>query len=214
MSTDPMTSAVPGTWPDGEPEAVRVAFDAAKLTPEQLDGTACVLCGAEHTEHNGPSIPVGVASGGQVFACSMCVDPVDTPAAATVPGAWPGGEPEAVRAAADAPTVPTVPTWLQGRGCPSWCEWSDNHREHDHYDDRTHTGAFRTVILTAVDDRRVDLDDEPDAVRASLYQHYREIGPRVELSRDERPADIQLTLDEAEELARKLIELVAIGRAE
>ncbi|MGY4928019.1 hypothetical protein, partial [Streptomyces sp. 900105755] len=63
------------------------AFDAAHLSPAQLDGISCVVCDAQ----DGAMIPVGVVDGGQVFAHRPCVDepgirpalciaPVDTPA--------------------------------------------------------------------------------------------------------------------------------------
>ena len=121
-------------------------------------------------------------------------------------GIWPNGEPATVRDAGIADTRPSrLPV-----GCPFWCTWPDLHKEHDHYEDRTHCGPGVEVVLTAVSGQEVD--DHPDVVRAYLLQHYREIGPRIELSRDDHPVDIQLTLEEAEEFAGKLLELVTVAR--
>ncbi|WP_141581316.1 hypothetical protein [Actinomadura sp. WMMA1423] len=128
---------------------------------------------------------------------------------ASIAGSWPGGEPDTVRAAE---TNGPRPTWLPN-GCPAWCDAPELHVEHDHYDDRLHTGAGRSVILTAADECESREGDPPDEARMFLRQHYREIGPRIELGRDDKPTGIQFTPDEAEEFAARLLELVAIARA-
>ncbi|MFF1764789.1 hypothetical protein [Streptomyces sp. NPDC058249] len=45
-------------------------INPATLTPAQLDGIACVVCGDEER----PMRPVGAVDGCQVFACPPCVD--------------------------------------------------------------------------------------------------------------------------------------------
>jgi len=74
-------------------------FNAAALTEAQHDGLACVVCGRDYLADPVPHRPVGVVDGGQVFACTGCDRQAQ--AAATVPGTWPGGEPETVRMAAE-----------------------------------------------------------------------------------------------------------------
>jgi len=51
------------------------ALDAAALTPAQLDGTACVVCGVDYTTTPDliPNVPAGMVDGGQVFACTTCM---------------------------------------------------------------------------------------------------------------------------------------------
>lgn len=73
-----------------------VAFATDNLSAAQLDGLACVVCGIDTATPGWRGVPVGMVDGCQVFACSSCVVPH-----ATVPGTWPNGEPEDVRAAAD-----------------------------------------------------------------------------------------------------------------
>lgn len=133
-------------------------------------------------------------------------------AEAAVSGTWPNGEPSTVRKAAAAPTRPT---WLAKLPCPSWCADRDSgmHREHDHFDDRLHIGAGRAVVLTAADECQARESEPPDEARMFLRQHYREVEARIELGRDDKPVGIQLTLDEAEEFAAKLLDLVSLARA-
>jgi len=50
----------------------RVTVDPATLTPAQLDGTACVVCGIDYLVEPIPHVPVGIVDGGQVFACTTC----------------------------------------------------------------------------------------------------------------------------------------------
>lgn len=69
-----------------------ITFTPADLTDEQRDGVACVTCAADLGTV--PSVPVGVVDGGQVFACTACVEPITG-----TPGAYPDGEPETVRSA-------------------------------------------------------------------------------------------------------------------
>lgn len=75
-------------------------FNAAALTEAQYDGLACVVCGRDYLADPVPHVPVGMVDGGQVFACTGCIDR-QAPAVATVPGTWPGGEPTVVRLVAE-----------------------------------------------------------------------------------------------------------------
>ena len=42
------------------------------LTEAQTDGVACVRCGRDLITYSGGSVPVGMAGGGQLFACDAC----------------------------------------------------------------------------------------------------------------------------------------------
>jgi hypothetical protein len=54
-------------------DAIVRAARSPHLTVEQLDGVACVVCGRALDTLTAPaSKPVGVRSGGQVFACVVC----------------------------------------------------------------------------------------------------------------------------------------------
>ncbi|MGI5165663.1 DUF6907 domain-containing protein [Spirillospora sp. CA-253888] len=114
----------------------------------------------------------------------------------------------------EARTGPARPSWLPN-GCPPWCHWPDDHNEHDHYNDRIHIGGHASVVMTVAQDRELYLptDEAPSELRGSLYQHFREIEPHVEITRDGRATDLQLTLDEAESFAHQVLHLVATGRA-
>ncbi len=198
-----------------------ISFDVGALTDQQANGIACVTCGVDFAATGLPSVPVGSLNGVQLFACASHVEP----AAAGKSADWPGGEPASVR---DAQTLaaldglrwhmhlqqdaPKRPSWLPG-GCPSWCDWGPLHRESDMYDDRWHSGGVREVEMTAADpiEGALERDNEPTAVRAYLVQHYRERAPRIELDRDGLLTGIVLTVDEAEEFARKLLELVDVA---
>ncbi|MFF4475471.1 hypothetical protein ACFY1A_00285 [Streptomyces sp. NPDC001520] len=47
-----------------------IAHGTDTLTPAQLDGLACVVCGSDE----GPMVPVDVINGCQVFAHPLCVE--------------------------------------------------------------------------------------------------------------------------------------------
>lgn len=132
-------------------------------------------------------------------------------AEATVPGTWPGGEPAKVRAA----EIPVKPSWLAlSFDCPPWCEWPDEHREHDHYDDRVHTARpIPEVVMTAATLLGDNREDEPDTVSACIHQHYREREPRIQVECNEQVTGIELTPSEAEAFGDLLLKLAAIARA-
>jgi hypothetical protein len=55
------------------------------------------------------------------------------------------------------------------------------------------------VIMTIARDLKIYIpaDEKPSTLQATLYQHFREVEPQVEITRDGRATDLQLTLDEA-----------------
>lgn len=102
--------------------------------------------------------------------------------------------------------------------CPAWCEFVRNHSDRDDYDDRVHQGVARRVVATTEDldrdtvDGQVHLDREPPDLTVQVVQHYREQEPRLSLHRGETRKGAYLTLDEAEELAAILGDLVKEAR--
>ncbi|WP_141579636.1 hypothetical protein [Actinomadura sp. WMMA1423] len=109
-----------------------------------------------------------------------------------------------------APSEAARPWWLP-EGCPSWCEWPDDHPAKACYDDRLHTGESRVVVLTG-NDTAGDAWEDPDEARMYIRQHYREVAPRIEVGHNDAAVGLQFTLDEAEEFAHHLLELAAIAR--
>jgi hypothetical protein len=108
------------------------------------------------------------------------------------------------------------PFYLTGP-CPPWCAYGHDSSEWA-YDDRLHRSSDYDVTLTAMDavvdavDEEVSI--EPRRMSACLWQHYREAEPRVVIAHGDEPEAVaELTLDEAEQHARDLLELVALARA-
>jgi hypothetical protein len=77
------------------------------------------------------------------------------------------------------------------------------------YEDRSHGGAVRAIVMAAVDRDRDG--EQPTEVRASLVQHYREVGPRIEIDRDGDTVGITLTVSEAQAFATELLDLVDVA---
>ena len=96
-----------------------------------------------------------------------------------------------------------MPTWLPN-GCPSWCEYGDLHRENDQHDDREHYG--RGHRIEASTEPRIDFDQH-STMDIHLQQHYREAEARVWVGYDVTNKGKHLTIDEARELALRILEL-------
>lgn len=158
------------------------AWDENALNAAQLGGRACVVCGTENGPMKPVSLHIGPSGSNQLFACS--------------------GD--------------NRPSW-QTAPCPSWCV--ERHHNHDMPDDRLHWSDWHGVDLTSMDMENIGPKDQPDYrthnASAVLFQHYREAEPRVSLIDDihDRCAySMHMTLDEAEQLAFHLFELVRQGR--
>lgn len=117
----------------------------------------------------------------------------------------------------DQPTTAAKrPYWLP-YGCPTWCVDEGSHRDSEGYEDRSHIGRQIDVDLTAEDSRwarvgkhgnRIDRGEDPSTVRMYLFQHYREIEPRIWLGRDDSADGVHLTPAEAKRVAAALAGLV------
>lgn len=134
-----------------------------------------------------------------------------------------------IAAAPDASRVQedAKPYW-QTTPCPSWCEGRPGasehlrHQDRDTGDDRLHSGIYHTVDL-AIEDPDVELGPDipgepreitahPSFISMRLEQGYREAEPRIGGPHGDQH-EITFTLDEAEEFAGVLFELVREGRA-
>ncbi len=97
--------------------------------------------------------------------------------------------------------------------CPAWCEISDRHTFNAAAEDRVHSGQPAVVALSLAAAQPNDdySSYELTTLQAYLRQQHREVEPAIHLGVDES-AGQYVTLDEAERLAVRLLELVAAGR--
>lgn len=103
-----------------------------------------------------------------------------------------------------------LPFWLPD-GCPSWCAYTELHRNSDHYDDRSHSSTATAVALTATNPQEFG-DPHPIELQLNAEQHYREREPRIWLGRDDTSNGVHLTLDEAQQLGELLLALAGEHR--
>lgn len=112
--------------------------------------------------------------------------------------------------------------WWQTEPCPSWCD--AEHTDTERVEDRSHyhfAGSAHTTVLTLHDAIRLAASPEqarPAAVSAAVVQGFlvqgvRETSPRVEVDLNEDTV-LTMTSDQAEGLARHLLELVSLARGE
>ncbi|UGQ09118.1 hypothetical protein LO772_19365 [Yinghuangia sp. ASG 101] len=187
------------------------------LTARQLDGFACVGCGTE--QRPGLAfIPAGyVAGSGQLFRCADgCPEDADDPRSA----------PEVVEVAVEtapevdivaAPGVDQVTDRREGctqafgyRQAFAWCVM--RHSDEDRPDERDHYGEDLTVDLSlAAGERANNGTFLPLRMSAFLRQHDRNAEPSIELGHEGKNG-IELTLDEAEQVAAHLVRLVVVAR--
>lgn len=111
--------------------------------------------------------------------------------------------------------APELRIW-QASPCPPWC--AERHHDADAVDARDHMTQYDVIPLTTEDGiitkmthdgiTEVDLD----ALHVALEQGYREVAPRVIMSRTDG-ATTSLTLEEAARLSEQLQRLVNLGLA-
>lgn len=105
-----------------------------------------------------------------------------------------------------------LPAW-QSTPCPSWCDWQP-HSEREAPEERHHTSRTLQQPLTLMAPAEVSGGEfEPEYLAAYLWQHVREAEPAVYVAKGEAAESFRLTLEEAEAVARTLLELVAQARA-
>lgn len=101
--------------------------------------------------------------------------------------------------------------WLTSHPCPPWCADGSLHSSSDSPEDREHDSDVHSVSLDAMEPSVAFAEFRAPAVTVFLTQHFREVEPRVCLEKDNDPIGYA-TLDEAEQLAFALLDLVRKGR--
>lgn len=180
------------TVPTPNSEATTPTIDPSSLVdslaPDQRRARACVQCGkAERL------VPAGKLGDVDVVECES--------------HKW-----ERKRAAKQ---QAGPPEWLTGP-CPGWCVDTIDHEPSTHPDDRNHTSSLRSVQLRTMEFSNFGSPDKPDykprSLMTDLWQHYRESEPRVAMGDDTDEWWIRLSLDEAQQHALNVMEMVTAGR--
>ena len=110
-------------------------------------------------------------------------------------------------------TIPTDLTTLPLVDCAPWCHDGNGHTREIHPDDQYCMSAGATVHLTR--ERLLVMDENPvahglDFLRVYLTREHDARSPLVKMSHHDDPS-VSLTLGEAEELGRALIEAAQMG---
>lgn len=154
--------------------------------PSKLTGVQLdgAACVKCHAETD-PMKPVGHVNGGQVFACSSH-------------------------------GLATIPSWLV-EPCPGWC--TSRHEEFEWDSDRTHWSDCLDTQLRTMKYEQCGSPDEPDyqphVACVAAIQGYREAEARLTISDDlDGKWAMHLTLDEAEQHAHHLLDLVRQARGQ
>ncbi|MFI7618021.1 DUF6907 domain-containing protein [Nonomuraea terrae] len=215
-------------------DSITRTYDPATLTPTQLDGIACVACHAEADTMR----PVGIINGAQVFACLGCVTTIVTQEPQAAPQLPPTVEARAHDASvyaylgfkaqwnAEMEAYETQrarkangelppPAWLAEDPCPAWCVGDLDHEASTHPADRSHFGATMTVPLVTEEPVAAGHPYEwtQPELQVSIDQRYREKEARVRLAKDDDNG-VYATLEEAEQLAFTLLDLVRQARGQ
>ncbi|WP_147944522.1 hypothetical protein [Microbispora sp. CSR-4] len=212
-----------GVTADATTPVVPHTLNVANLTPQQRGGLACVRCGSSDQ----PMIPVVVVDGVQLFQCithdQIPGEDLKVRAAylqgvlkgtATPPADRPGLAAAAQARLADLSRYDRpAPAWLT-RPCPAWC--TERHGDRDYAVDRNHRGHTLVTPLLTMDFVNCGSPDEPRyepvELMCDLVQHHREAEPRINIGDTNDAFSDDLSLGEAEEFARHLFTLVALGR--
>ncbi|MER7363550.1 DUF6907 domain-containing protein [Nonomuraea wenchangensis] len=109
----------------------------------------------------------------------------------------------------------TPALWLETDPCPAWCD-SRLHKTSDHPDDRGHDGAtsvHRLLSMPVIPMRFADGTRwAAPELHLQLVKEYRDVEPRVFINDSEDQVRLHATLDELEEIANAMLDLVRQGR--
>jgi hypothetical protein len=112
---------------------------------------------------------------------------------------------------------PSTPFWMPN-GCPSWCVWTDSHKDGDHPDDRTHYSADESVEATLeppveyiVPSAPGDSEYRPQRVGVDIRQLESQAAPEVRIYEEDRPEWVKLTPVEARDLGETLIRVARLA---
>lgn len=103
--------------------------------------------------------------------------------------------------------------WLDSFPCPSWCAYPETHRNGDQPDERIHDGDPLAVTFATEEPSTAFAEFRAPEMKLFLLQGYREAEPRVHLEKEGEPV-AWATLDEAEQLAFHLLDLVRQARGQ
>lgn len=103
--------------------------------------------------------------------------------------------------------------WLASHPCPSWCTNAALHRSGDAIADREHDSDTLSVSFDAMEPSVGYAEFAAPEMTVMLTQRFREVEPRVCVEMEGEPV-AHATLDEAEQLAFALLDLVRQGRGQ
>jgi hypothetical protein len=107
-----------------------------------------------------------------------------------------------------------TPFWMPN-GCPSWCVWTDFHKDGDHPDDRSHYSADEFVEATLEPPVEYvvpggESEYRPQRVAVDIKQLENQVAPEVRIYEEERAAWIKLPPSEARQLGGTLIRVAQL----
>ncbi|WP_125791681.1 hypothetical protein [Amycolatopsis sp. WAC 01376] len=148
-------------------------------SPDQLKGTACIVCGADDAPE-GQRIPVHHQDSPAVWACA--------------------------EEATEACTLTGRP-WWQTEPCPRWCQGT--HNAYDQPADRQHFSKWESATplsLQELDSYRIGDEYKHSAQFAIVYlqQPFRESAPKVRLTLPGNVNGFEFTVEEALSIAYAL----------
>jgi len=103
--------------------------------------------------------------------------------------------------------------WLANSPCPAWCRTTDTHQSSDDPGDRAHDSEVHAVHFDTMEPSTSYAEFRAPEMTVALVQQYREVEARVSVEFEGDPI-AAATLDEAEQLAFALLELVRQGRGQ
>lgn len=106
------------------------------------------------------------------------------------------------------------PTWLEDDPCEAWCHGGLDHQAGTHPSDRTHYSETVFIPLVTMEPVVVGHPEhwaQPE-VQIGLERRYREREARVTISDGADKFWLRATLNEAEEIAKTLLDLIAQAR--
>ena len=106
--------------------------------------------------------------------------------------------------------------WLQTDPCPEWCHNASLHKTSDHPDDRAHDSVTIVVPLLTMEAVPMTFADgtryAAPELHLQLVKEYRECEPRAFINDSGDQVRMHASLDELEEIANAMLDMVRQGR--
>jgi hypothetical protein len=102
--------------------------------------------------------------------------------------------------------------WLKSDPCPAWCVDTDMHRSSDDPDDRNHGSSVHNVELSSMPPSVAFAVFQAPELVLTLVKRHREVEPRVSINDSGDKTNLYATIDEAEQIAFHLLDLVRQAR--